>query len=76
MPVSKQASANAARAALHRLSTVAAVMAAAETAVAANGRGLWDRWRTRANGRPETLFWFCFWSNQKSKGKGLNTDIG
>ena len=49
LPVSKQASANAARAALHRLSTVAAVMAAAETAIAANGRGLWDRWRARAN---------------------------
>jgi hypothetical protein len=48
-PVSKQASANAARAALHRLSTVAAIMAAAETAIAANGRGLWDRWRARAN---------------------------
>ena len=27
----------------------AAVMAAAETAIAANGRGLWDRWRARAN---------------------------
>ena len=37
------------RAALHRLSTVAAVMAAAETAIAANGRGLWDRWRARTN---------------------------
>ena len=49
LPVSKQASANAARAALHRLSTVAAVMAAAETAIAANGRGLWDRWRARTN---------------------------
>ena len=49
LPVSKQASASAARAALHRLSTVAAVMAAAETAIAANGRGLWDRWRARAN---------------------------
>ena len=56
LPVSKQASASAARAALHRLSTVAAVMAAAETAIAADGRGLWDaplaRTRERRSERP------------------------